>query len=175
MIDTHWCFETTTRNNSTICCGSFTMRIFKIHLLHNYSWGKVSCQVHHRRSPLVQGGLEISIWMTITMDLGDRNGQVTKELVNEQSKPNVRWHDVMSDDEDDDNSDTESDTESGAEKGAGEWHWSLASSWSCVERKCRWNYLRSLTIAHAFRMYPGSCSRSFVHRSSLSCHFHLDH
>ena len=88
----------------------------------------MSCQVidvHHRRSPLVQGGLEIPIRVTVTMDLGESNVQVMKkyeDLVNEHYKEPVNgiFDDVttsvlealMSDDDDDD----ESDTESGAEQ-----------------------------------------------------------
>ena len=88
--------------------------------------GRVSCQVmdvHHRRSPLVQGGLEIPIRVTVTMDLGESNVQVMKkyeDLVNEHYKEPVNrmFDDVttsvlealMSDDDD------ESDTESGAEQ-----------------------------------------------------------
>ena len=44
---------------------------------------------HHRRSPLVQGGLEIPVLVTVIMELGNNNVQVIKkyeELVNEHYK-----------------------------------------------------------------------------------------
>ena len=43
--------------------------------------GQVSCNVtgaHDRQSPLVQGGLEISICVTVAMSLGGNNAQVSK-------------------------------------------------------------------------------------------------
>ena len=51
--------------------------------------GRVSCNVadaHDQRSPLVQRGLEIPIWVTVAVELGRNNAQVIKryeELVNE--------------------------------------------------------------------------------------------
>ena len=48
--------------------------------------------IHHRRSPLVQGGLEIPIQVTVTMDLGEGNVKVMmkyEDLVNEQYKESV--------------------------------------------------------------------------------------
>ena len=87
--------------------------------------GRVSCQVtdtHHRRSPLVQGGLEIPIRGTVTMKIGEINVRVInkyEELVNEHYKEpeNGTFDDVtasvleqiMSDEDDDD--DNDSDTE----------------------------------------------------------------
>ena len=87
--------------------------------------GRVSCQVtdtHHRWSPLVQGGLEIPIRVTVTMKLGESNVRVInkyEELVIENSKEpeNGTFDDVtasvleqmMSDEDDDD--DNDSDTE----------------------------------------------------------------
>ena len=87
--------------------------------------GRVSCQVtdtHHRRSPLVQGGLEIPIRVTVTRKLGESNVcEINKyeELVNEHYKEpeNGTFDDVtasvleqmMSDEDDDD--DNDSDTE----------------------------------------------------------------
>ena len=80
-------------------------------------------------SPLVQDGLEIPIWVAVTMDLGESKVQVMKKyenVVNEYYREPVnRTFDdmttsvleaLMSDDEDDD----ESDAESGAE-GPREW------------------------------------------------------
>ena len=54
--------------------------------------GRVSRKVtdaHHRRSPLVQGGLEIPVLVMVIMDLGNNNVQIIKkyeELVNEHYK-----------------------------------------------------------------------------------------
>lgn len=88
---------------------------------------RVSCQVtdiHHRRSPLVQGGLEIPIQVMVTMDLGEGNVKVIKkyeDLVNEHYKEPVNgtFDDVtksvlevlLSKDDDDDGSDMESKAE----------------------------------------------------------------
>ena len=47
---------------------------------------------HHQRSPFVQGGLQISICVTVTMELGENNIQVMKrykEFVNEHYKEPV--------------------------------------------------------------------------------------
>ena len=44
--------------------------------------GRVSCQVidvNYRRSPLVQGGLEIPIQVTVDMDAGENNLQALKK------------------------------------------------------------------------------------------------
>ena len=89
--------------------------------------GRVSCQVIsvcYRRSPLVQGGLEIPIQVTIDMDIGDSNTRVLKkyeELVMEHYKEpeNGTFDDVtasvlaalMSGDKEDDESDSESGPE----------------------------------------------------------------
>ena len=110
---------------SVVCClpreiSRFTYDI----IIHG---ARVSCQVtdiHHRRSPLVQGGLEIPIQVTVTMDLGEGNVKVMKkyeDLVNEHYKEPVNgtFDDVttsvlealLSEDEDDDGSDTESGAE----------------------------------------------------------------
>ena len=86
---------------------------------------RVSCQVtdtHHRRSPLVQGGVEIPVRVTVTVKLGEGNVRVInkcEELVNEHYKKpeNGTFDDVtasvleqmMSDEDDDD--DNDSDTE----------------------------------------------------------------
>ena len=89
--------------------------------------GRVSCKVtnaHHRRSPLVQGGLEIPVLVTVTMELGSNNVQVMKKyehLVNEHYKEpvNGKFDDVtasvlkelMSDDESDLESESETELE----------------------------------------------------------------
>lgn len=89
--------------------------------------GRVSCQVIsvcYRRSPLVQGGLEIPVRVTVDMDIGDSNTQVLKkyeELVTEHYKEpeNGTFDDVtasvlaalMSGDEEEDESDSESGPE----------------------------------------------------------------
>ena len=49
-------------------------------------------EAHDQRSPLVQRGLEIPIWVMVTVELGRNNVQVTKryaELVNEHLKEPV--------------------------------------------------------------------------------------
>ena len=57
--------------------------------------GELSCKVtnaHHRRSLLVQGGLEIPVLVTVTMELGNNNVRVMKKyehLVNEHYKEPV--------------------------------------------------------------------------------------
>ena len=59
--------------------------------------GRVSCKVidaHYRRSPLVQGGLEIPIRVTVDMDIAESNSRALKkyeELVSEHCKEPVNW------------------------------------------------------------------------------------
>ena len=72
----------------------------------------------HKTTPLVQGGLETSIQVTVTMDLGESNIQVMKkyeDLVNEHNKEPVN-DDVTKSALISDNEDDESDTESGYEQ-----------------------------------------------------------
>ena len=89
--------------------------------------GRLSCKLtdaHHRRSPLVQGGLEIPVLVTVIMELGNNNVQVVKkdeELVNEHYKEpsNGNFDDVtasilkelMSNDESDLESESETEVE----------------------------------------------------------------
>jgi hypothetical protein len=89
--------------------------------------GRVSCQVisvRYRRSPLVQGGLEIPVRVIIDMDIADSNTQVLKKyeelvVVYYKEPENGTFNDVtasvfaaLSGDEEDDNSDSESGPES---------------------------------------------------------------
>ena len=86
----------------------------------------MTCQVtdvHHRRSPLVQGGIEIPIQVTVVMDLageGNCNVQVIKkyeDLVKEHYKEPVNgtFDDVTASVLEALMSDDETDTESEAE------------------------------------------------------------
>lgn len=67
-------------------------RITHFIILHG---GRVSCRVtdaHHRRSPLVQGGLEIPAEITVEMDISKENVQAMKKyeaLVEEYYKEPV--------------------------------------------------------------------------------------
>ena len=117
-----------------LCSTEFLKRVFTGQ--HNSSikyitkiiyGGRASCQVIsvcYHPSPLVQGGLEIPVRVTIDMDIGDSNTQVLKkyeELVVEHynESENGMFDDVtasvlvalMSGDEEDDESDSESGPE----------------------------------------------------------------
>ena len=82
--------EAVTRNTDTgcVCCWSFAERNFQIHSFHLIVHGaKVSCKVvdvHHRRSPLVQGGLEIFCKLTVKEKMTDTNSDKYKQLVSDQ-------------------------------------------------------------------------------------------
>ena len=100
-------------------------RFVRFILQHGASGSAKVLDTHHRRSPLVQGGLEIPIQVTVTMPNSDKNELAMKrfqELVNERYKEPVngnfedatrvileRLKDV--DDEDSDDSDLDLDVE----------------------------------------------------------------
>ena len=84
--------------------------------------GRVACKVtdvHHRRSPLVQGGLEIPVLVTITMELGSKNVQLMKKYEQLVKPVNGKFDDVtasllkdlMSDDEPELESESETEME----------------------------------------------------------------
>ena len=83
------CYKEAPWNYSRINNWSFSQRNLKSHEIHHISRTARVMDTRHRRSPLIQGGLEIPIQVTVTMPYSPANKEAMimyEDLVNKWYK-----------------------------------------------------------------------------------------